>query len=198
VPAGDRDRWNARHADERDAQPPSPFLVSLDPVLPRTGRALDVAGGAGRHALWLARRGLAVTLADVSDVALARAAQEARASGVSLETLEYDLEASPLPAGPWDVILCFYFLHRPLFAAMARALAPGGWLVFAHATRRNLERHPRPGPRHVLEDGELPSLVAGLGLETVRYDEGWLESGRHEARLVARRASSGDAPLQGT
>jgi tellurite methyltransferase len=37
----------------------------------------------------------------------------------------------------------------------------------------------------VLEDGELPRLISGL--ETVRYEEGWLESGRHEARLVARR-----------
>jgi len=184
VAKNDRERWNARHAEE-PPPPPSPFLAELDPVLPRRGRALDVAGGSGRHALWLARRGLEVTLADVSDVALARAADDARREGLKITTLQVDLEAAPLPPGPWDVILCTYFLHRPLFAAFAAALAPAGLLVAAHATRSNLSRHGRPGPDHVLEDGELPALVRGL--EIVRYDEGWLESGRHEARIVARR-----------
>lgn len=185
MPGDDRERWNARYGDEAVVPEPSPFLLGLDAILPRRGRALDVAGGSGRHALWLARRGLRVTLADVSDVALARASREARAAGLALEPLRIDLEASPLPRGPWDVVVCTYFLHRPLFAAFAAELAPGGWLVVAHATRSNLQRHPRPGPAHVLEDGELPALVPSL--ELVEHVEGWLESGRHEARLVARK-----------
>lgn len=183
----DRDRWNARWRGEDD-RPPAPWLLALDALLPRRGRALDVAGGLGRHALWLARRGLAVTLADVSDAALARAAGAARAEGLSLVTVRTDLEVEPLPAGPFDLVLCTYFLHRPLFAAFPGILAPGGLLVAAHATRTNLTRHPRPGPRHVLEDGELPGLVQGL--EIVRAEEGWLEAGRHEARVVARRAGA--------
>lgn len=185
MPIGDREKWNARYLEEDVPADPSPFLTTLDALLPRRGRALDVGGGAGRNALWLAARGLDVTLADVSDVALERAALAARSQGLALSTLRVDLEASPLPRGPWDLVLCTYFLHRPLFAAFARELAPGGWLVVAHATRTNLERHARPGPAHVLEDGELPALVPGL--EVVRYEEGWLESGRHEARVVARK-----------
>jgi tellurite methyltransferase len=185
MPEGDREKWNARYEAEQALAPPSPFLADLDAVLPRRGRALDVGGGSGRNALWLARRGLEVTLADVSDVALERAAGAARAEGLALTTVRIDLEAEPLPPGPWDLILCAYFLHRPLFAAFTAALAPGGWLLVAHSTRSNLQRHPRPGPDHVLEDGELPTLIQGL--EVVRYEEGWLESGRHEARIVARR-----------
>jgi 2-polyprenyl-3-methyl-5-hydroxy-6-metoxy-1,4-benzoquinol methylase len=185
VGEGDRERWNARWREEAALPAPSAFVVSLDGVLPRRGRALDVGGGSGRHALWLARRGLDVTLADVSDVALERAAAHAREAALALATLRVDLEAGELPPGPWDVVLCAYFLHRPLFPAMAAALAPGGILAVAHATRTNLERHPRPGPRHLLEDGELPGLVRGL--ELLRSEEGWLESGRHEARIVARR-----------
>jgi SAM-dependent methyltransferase len=130
-----------------------------------------------------------VTLADLSDVALARAAAEARRRGLSLTTVAADLEEEAPPSGPWDLVLCLYFLHRPLLAALPALLAPGGLLVVAHATRRNLERHPRPGPRHVLEDGELPGLVPGL--EVIRSVEGWLEEGRHEARLVARRTEDG-------
>jgi SAM-dependent methyltransferase len=200
---GDRERWNARHAGRAEAQAASPFLDAIDDLLPRRGRALDVAGGSGRNALMLARRGLDVTLADVSDVALDQARAAAGAEGLRLATLQADLEAPPpggplpagwpLPPGPWDLILCSCYLHRPLFAAFAAALAPGGLLVVAHATLRNLERHPRPGPDHLLREGELPGLAAGL--EVVRFTEGWTESGRHEARLVARRPAGG-APLR--
>ena len=186
APVDDREKWNARYREEEAPSPPSSFLVGLDAVLPRRGRALDVAGGTGRHALWLARRGLETTLADVSEIALEKAAAAARREGLTLQTPQIDLLASPLPAGPWDLILCAYFLHRPLFAAFAAALAPGGWLVVAHATRSNLSRHPRPGPEYLLEDGELPTLVRDL--EVIRSEEGWLESGRHEARIVARKA----------
>jgi tellurite methyltransferase len=185
---GDRERWNERHLREPPAEP-SRFVASLDAILPRRGRAIDAGGGTGRHALWLARRGLDVTLADVSDVALGIASSAARAEGLALHTLRVDLEADPFPAGPWDVVLCTYFLHRPLFGAFAAALAPGGWLVFAHATRTNLEKNPRPGPRHLLEDGEIGMLAGDL--EVVRCEEGWFEEGRHEARLVARRPAAG-------
>jgi SAM-dependent methyltransferase len=182
--AGDRERWNERYAAEQETPGPTPFLVSLGAILPRRGRALDVAGGSGRNALWLAQRGLDVTLADVSDVALARAARAASAAGLALSTVLVDLEAEPPPAGPWDLVVCTYFLNRPLLGALPALLAPGGLLVVAHATRTNLTRHPRPGPDHVLEDGELPALVRGV--ELLHVEEGWLESGRHEARLVGR------------
>ena len=185
VAAGDRERWNARYREREEPERPAPWLAALGEVLPRHGRALDVGGGSGRNAIWLARRGLDVTLADVSDVAVERAARDARAEGLSLATVQIDLESERLPPGPWDVVLCAYFLHRPLFPALASELAPGGLLVVAHATRKNLERHPRPGPRWVLEEGELRTLTRGL--EVLHYEEGWLESGRHEARLVARR-----------
>lgn len=184
----DRDRWNVRYAREDVVPEPSPFLVSLDPILPRRGRALDAGGGSGRNALWLAARGLDVTLADLSDVALGRATREAAARGLPLRTAELDLEDGPPPGGSWDLVVVLYFLHRPLLAALPALLAPGGLLVVAHATRRNLERHPRPGPRHVLEEGELPGLLPGLTV--LHQDEGWLEGGRHEARLVARRGEA--------
>lgn len=191
----DREKWNATYRDEEVRKGPSSFLVGLDALLPRRGRALDVGGGSGRHALWLARRGLTVTLADVSEVALERAARAASEEGLPLSTVRVDVEAEPLPPGPWDLIVCTYFLHRPLFAAFPDALAPGGWLAFAHATRRNLERHPRPGPRFLLEDGELATIVHGLrGLDVVQLAEGWFEEGRHEARLVARKPGDGGAP----
>ena len=180
----DREKWNQAYRARANRLPPSAFVTGLAAWFPARGRALDVAGGAGRHALWLAGRGLEVTLADVSDVALAEAAQAAAGAGVKFATLQLDLEAEPLPPGPWDVILCSFFLHRPLFAQFAEALAPGGVLAVAHPTRRNLERHPKPGAAFLLEEGELAAFARGL--EVIACDEGWRESGVHEARLIAR------------
>jgi tellurite methyltransferase len=182
VSAEDRARWEARYQQETAIGPPSPFLVALDGDLPQAGRALDVAGGSGGNARWLAARGLDVTLVDIS----ARALALARSSGVPLTVAELDLDRDPLPAGPFDLVVCVHYLDRALFASFASVLRPGGLLVFVQPTRTNLTRHPHPSARFLLDDGELPHLLQGL--EIVRYDEGWFpDDGRHEARLLARR-----------
>lgn len=184
----DRQRWNARYQEQGRGLEPSRFLLSLEERLPRTGRALEVAGGPGHDALWLARRGLDVTLVDISDVALERAAEAAREAGVPLRVERVDVEEAPLPAGPFQLVLCMNYLWRPMFEAIPPVLAPGGLFVFAQPTRSNLQRHAHPSARFLLEEGELPGLVRGL--EVVSYMEGWTEEGRHEARLVAMRGPS--------
>lgn len=188
--AEERERWDARYRERGDqpAGEPSALVTGLDPLLPRAGRALDLGGGDGRHALWLARRGLQVTIADVSPEGLGRARRLAAAAGLALETVELDLdEATSLPPGPWALLLCFHCLWRPLPARAAAALAPGGLLVWVQPTVRNLERHPHPSARFLLAEGEMARLAGDGGLEVVRLEEGWSVEGRHEALLVARR-----------
>ena len=53
----DRQKWNAKYQAEPAPREPSQGLVALDRFLPRNGRALDIAGGAARHGIWLAQRG---------------------------------------------------------------------------------------------------------------------------------------------
>jgi SAM-dependent methyltransferase len=182
----DRQKWNARYREgSHSSTHPSRLLIAAEAWLPRQGGALDLAGGTGRHAIWLAKRGLDVTLADVSDVALAIARQRAHEAGVPLTTRQLDLETEPPPPGPWSLTVLFHYLHRPLFSAIPNILAPGGVLVFVQPTMRNLERHPRPPRPFLLEEGEAPRLVSEL--EIVRYEEGWLAEGRHDAIVVAKR-----------
>ncbi len=185
----DRIRWDERYRS-RDAGPlePLPFLMAMGGCLPRRGRALDVAGGAGGNAIWLARRGLEVTVADISPVGLQLAQDRARAEGIRLRTLEVDLEEEAFPAGPWELVLCVRFLWKPLFEMIPAELSPGGKLIVVHPTRSNLVRHERPGLRHLLDDVELPGLIRGLEVE--HYEEGWTAEGRHEARLLARRSQT--------
>jgi SAM-dependent methyltransferase len=190
--AEDRIRWDAKYRKQGDRRRGAlSVLTSNAGLLPNLGRALDLAGGAGSDAIWLARRGLDVTLADISPVALELARSTAERNGVSLRTMETDLERDPFPPGPWDLILCVRFLWRPLFEVIPAELAPGGVLIVVHPTRSNLLRHERPGPQYLLDDGELPGLVRGL--EVLRYQEGWTPEGHHEATLIARRVSDYDS-----
>lgn len=182
----DRERWNAKYRRGGHARAePSVALTSMQSWLPRAGRALDVAGGAGSNARWLAERGLEVTVVDVSDVALATAADEARRVGVELGAIRADLECEPLPAGPWDLVLCSHYVQRDLIPAIAQGLAPGGRFVWIHPTTKNLERHARPSRRFLLEPGEAPALVEDAGLRVLWSEEAWLGEGP-EARFLSR------------
>ncbi len=182
----DRRRWNDKYTKgSHSSASPSQAIVDLARLLPTRGRALDVAGGAGRHAIWLAKRGLDVTLVDVSDVGLQLAADRASQANCHIHGVQTDLQNEPLPNGSWDVILVVHFLWRPLFADFAMGLAVGGKLVVVQPTRTNLHRHEKPPAAFLLDDGELPTLVAALHVE--HYEEGWLADGQHEAVIVARR-----------
>jgi len=185
MPLFDQQKWDAKYAAENVPREPSAVLRSLESLLPTRGRAIDVAGGAGRNALWLAQRGLQVTVADVSPQGLAMAQERAVRAGVSISPLQIDLEESPFPAGPWDLILSVCYLCRELFMVYPSLLAPGGMLTVIQPTKKNLERHAKPPAAYLLEDEELPGLIKGL--EIVRYEEGWLADGRHDAVVVARR-----------
>jgi hypothetical protein len=182
----DRQKWNAKYSDAEFApREPSAGLVALESFLPRRGRALEVAGGAGRHSIWMAGRGLDVTIADISAVGLAQARERAAEAGVAIRTLETDLQDAPFPPGPWDLIVSVCYLWRPIYAVYPAALAPGGVLVVIQPTKKNLQRHDKPPFDFLLDEGELPRLVKGL--EIVHYEEGWLADDRHDAVLVARK-----------
>jgi len=191
VAAGDRERWDATWSAGSHGDSPAPaWLAAFDGVLPRSGRALDVACGAGRVARWWAEHGLESLAVDVSGVALRLARESAARAGVALATAELDLECDPLPAGPFAAVSCFHYLQRDLFPQLRERLAPGGVLACEIATVRNLERNAKPSARFLLEPGELRTLCAGL--ELVSYSEDW-HDGRFVARALARRFASPDA-----
>jgi SAM-dependent methyltransferase len=182
----DRAHWDRRWGENlhEEGDPPD-WLAEFASELPESGRGLDVAAGAGRAALWLARRGLEVTAVDVSPVGLGRLAETARSEGLAVETLVTDLEVAPLPRGPWHVVSCFAYLQRDLFPAIREILAPGGIFLCEISTIRNLERHERPPARFLLKENELLRLCAPLSI--LYYREGWIGD-RAIARVIARRA----------
>jgi 2-polyprenyl-3-methyl-5-hydroxy-6-metoxy-1,4-benzoquinol methylase len=180
-----RRRWDERYETEPVPSRPAAFLVDeVARYLDEPGRALDVAGGAGRNSMWLAARGWDVALVDISPRAVELARAEAARRGLRVAASVSDLTVDLLPEGPWDLVLMIHYLQRDLFPRLVESLAPGGVLAFSIATQRNLERHRRPPEAYLLEKDEAPGLVDTL--EILMATEGWTDEDRHEARLIAR------------
>ena len=185
------ERWDAKYADWDEPGAPSDFVIGHAELLSDSSTAVDLAGGTGGTALWLAAQGIVTTLVDVSGRALEIARGAAAERGLPLQTMHADLEAEPLPTAAelgseqgWDAIVCANFLHRPLLGALRHMVAPGGLAFVQIATVHNLLYNERPGRPFLVEQGELPALCSGL--HPVSFEEGWFGH-RHEARLVARR-----------
>ena len=164
---------------------PSPFVVEYVALAP-PGRAFDVACGAGRHALLLARLGRIVEAADSSVARCRDLRAAALGEGLRVDVVCTDLERWPLPRRRYAVIVNTLYLDRALFPRLVEALVPGGLLLFETFTAAQLASgHPR-NPAFVLQPGELPRLASGMRIVAQR--EGPVErDGRtvHLASLAA-------------
>jgi 2-polyprenyl-3-methyl-5-hydroxy-6-metoxy-1,4-benzoquinol methylase len=150
---------------------PNRFLVEHAGDLP-VGRALDIAAGEGRNAVWLAREGWEVTAVDFSPVGLAKGRQLAEAHAVAVEWVQADVTTwEPEPAA-YDLVIVLY-LQLPaaqrttVYQRAAAAVAPGGRLLVVGHDRSNLE-HGVGGPQHpavLFTDDDVVADLSGSGLE---------------------------------
>jgi tellurite methyltransferase len=113
-----------------DDAAPVPLLVETVRGM-KPGRALDLACGAGRNALWLAEQGWSVTAVDGLREAIDSLRQNAAERGVNVETHVADLEKSEYAIEPsrWDLVVISYYLQRDLFEPAKRGVVPGGVLL---------------------------------------------------------------------
>ena len=132
--------WDERYAASELvwSEGPNRFVEEVVGDL-EPGRALDLACGEGRNAIWLARRGWTVTAADFSKVAIEKAQRRADEAGVEVDWRQADIVTFQAPPASYDLVL-FSYLHLPfeqMATALAKrrpALAPGGTLfVVGHA-----------------------------------------------------------------
>jgi tellurite methyltransferase len=185
------ERWNERYAQGFEPFPdaPAPWLVAHRDLLTGGGRALDVACGDGRNALYLAGLGYAVDAIDASDVAVDALRGAAHERGLAITPRVVDLEREPLPAGPYDVVVTMNFLQRDLFGPLQDALAPGGLLVYETLGQAHVTELGRSfNPAYLLDAGEL--LRAFDRLDVVDHFEGLAErpgGPRGIGAIVARR-----------
>lgn len=163
-----RKDWNSRYqgAELLWSDRPNRFLVAeADGLEP--GRALDLACGEGRNAIWLAERGWRVTGVDFSQAAIEKAGRLAERRGVEVDWVCADLlEYSP-PPEVFELVIVFYLQlpaeeRRKIFPRAASAVAKGGtFLVVAHDPG-NLERG-YGGPRDPAVLYAADEVAAELG-----------------------------------
>ena len=190
----DYERWEARYRSREDGTLglPEPFVANVVARL-TPGMAADVAGGTGRHALWLAARAWQTTLIDIAPSALRHAELEGAKSGHTLSVTRADFDevedrSRALPNDAYDLVVCTWFLpSMALWQRMVAALRPAGHLVYVQPTRKNQLRHPKPSERFLFADDRLADHLRQLGLTVLVYAEGWDERGHHTARALAKR-----------
>ena len=182
--------WDERYREGRGMpDEPSALLVRNRALLPTGGRALDIAMGSGRNALYVASMGFRVTGVDVSTVAIELSRKKAARLGLAVEAIVADLQDYRLPVDTYDLILNFHYLQRSLAGPIVRALKRGGVLVFESFTVDQLQFSYGPkDPAFLLHPGELRETFSEL--ETLLYFEGVIEGDRGPkavAQLIAKR-----------
>jgi tellurite methyltransferase len=162
------DEWNERYRTRETLDDePAALLVNAARDLP-PGRALDLACGAGRNAVWLVRRGWDVVAIDGASEAI----RIVRENEPRVDARVLDLEtggALPFEDETFDLVAILFYLHRPLFAEAKRLVRPGGIIVAA----------ARMSGTYAIAAGEMRAAFADLAIVHEREAE--------IAEIVARK-----------
>jgi len=172
----DSSAWNDRYGSEEFVWKVEPNQFVVAEVSPlKVGRALDVACGEGRNAVWLARHGWRTLGVDFSSVGLDKARRLAESVDVDVEWLEADVRTWQPEPQSFDLVLLAY-VHlppeerTPMHRAMAGAVAPDGTLLLiAHDSTNLTEGYGGPqDPDLLFTPDDVVEELAGLGLEVAR------------------------------
>ncbi len=187
----DQTRWDKRYRERKSDlnRGPNSLLKKSLRFLPK-GKALDLAAGEGRNAVFLAEHGFEAEAVDISPVAINRARKLAKARGVRIEAIAADLDTYRLRPGRYDLVLNFYFLDRRLIPRLKKGLKKGGVVVLETYTteQKKLGAGGAGQSHYVLKPNELLHLFRGF--HVLFYREGVFREGgkrRAIASLIARK-----------
>jgi cyclopropane fatty-acyl-phospholipid synthase-like methyltransferase len=168
---------------------PNPFLKRYIHLLPK-GKALDMATGEGRNAVFLAQHGFEVDAVDISKKGLKKAQKLARETGVKVNALLVDLDDYQIEKDRYDLIANFYFLKRRLIPRIRKGLKKGGKVIFETylLEHRTLVAGGPKQAKYFLKPNELLRLFKNFRI--LFYREGiFREGGRRKAvaSLIAEK-----------
>ncbi|WP_169569939.1 class I SAM-dependent methyltransferase [Sneathiella limimaris] len=166
-----QDYWNDRYASKDliwSAGPNQFFKTEVDNLKP--GKAIDLASGEGRNALYLAELGWNIKAVDFSEVALEKA--EKIASGRHLkdkiEFINADLNTYLLPKSSFDLVAIIYLQLPqdqmiPIIHKAVHAVAPGGtFLMIGHHSQNLTHGYGGPqNPENLYTEMEIVGTING-------------------------------------
>lgn len=178
----DRKKWNRKYREGAGPASPSATVERFWSLAP-PGRALDIAAGNGRNALFLAEKGFTVDAVDISDVAV----DALKGRHPEVHPIQADLDTWEIPQSRYSLILNIRFLSRRLFPYIREALLPGGVLIVETFLESPGEEDHFSRRDFLLRENEL--LHAFLPLRIRHYAERESRDAPHgpsrEAALVA-------------
>lgn len=177
----DAAKWDERYSSGRvwSLEPNTYFADAVSSIDPtsferKPGRAVDLACGEGRNAVWLAAKGWQVTGVDFSAAGIETGRAGATSEGVDVNWVVADLIDWDLGEGCWELIAHVYLhwptsLREPFLRRCAEGVAPGGYLVIVGHDRDNIE-HGHGGPQDpdvLTTPGDLTELLSACGLDVI-------------------------------
>jgi len=187
----DKKRWDERFGRKEFAlgKEPNPFLKKHIYLLPK-GKALDMATGEGRNAVFLAQNGFEVDAVDISEKGLRKARKLAREKGVKVNALLVDLDHYQIERERYDLIANFYFLKRRLIPKIREGLKKGGKVIFETylLEHRKLATGGPKQAKYFLKPNELLRLFKDFRI--LFYREGIIREGgkrKAVASLIAEK-----------
>jgi SAM-dependent methyltransferase len=172
---------------------PSPVLERYVDSFP-DGRALDIATGTGRNAVFLADRGYRVDAVDQSRTGLEITRENARERGVDdrIELLQADIPEYAFPEAAYDVVTVSFYRCVDRLPDIKEALTDGGVLFVQHHLRTTDDLEAGPSTdRYRFAANEL--LNACLDMTVLYYDAATerRDDGRRAAntQIIARNST---------
>lgn len=186
--------WDERFRSGEYPRCPDPSTVLVDHVesFP-AGRALDVACGTGRNAVFLAAAGYEVDAIDQSREGLRITRRNATDRGVAdrLNLVQADVPTYSFPEAAYDVVTISFYRALARFSDIKEALAPGGVLFVQHHLRTSDDVDLGPSSdRYRFAANEL--LYACLDMTVLYYEE------RAETREDGKRGATAQVIARNT
>lgn len=194
----DKQRWNLKYEGTTYiyGKEPTAFLKEKLPLLTK-GKALVLAMGEGRNAVYLAENGFVVTGVDISEVGIEKCERLAEERGVEVNSIVADLTDYDLGKEQYDLITNFYFYDRLILPRVVDSLKPGGIFILETYSRDH-PKHSKFGPKnpdYLVKPNELLETFKTLRIlyyeDTVtELDEGMHKGKAALIRLIARKPES--------
>jgi SAM-dependent methyltransferase len=163
-----RSHWDLKYEQGLPSlEKPDPFFLSafdqfVASSFPNGGTALDLAGGIGRHALWLAKRNWQVTVVDISEFAIRKLGQNAQQFDLTLNLLTLDAKEYAFEPASFDLVVMFYHLDRDIPPQVLSTLKPGGFLICKSSVCWDSSEGVAPANLRPLAKSEILSLLPEL------------------------------------
>ena len=187
-----RNKWDAIYEQQDFLNvTASDVLIQNTHLLPKKGKAVDLASGLGGNAILLAKNNLDVEAWDISEQALKKLKHFSDLNELAIEVVLRDVEKQPPQENTFDVIVVSHFLHRPTFPALLASLKSKGLLFYQTFIKDKVVEIGPSNPDYLLDKNELLRLCQELEILTYREEgkqgdthKGW----RNQAMVVVKKS----------